>query len=409
MSKLICIFFLIIFLSHTSYGQCPTPITGNTTINSPCTGDIDIVGASNNTTLTINAAVTGNITVNDQQIDVTINSSGSVSGSLTVNDQQVDLIVAGPIGGNLDINNQQITLDLSADITGALDLGDQQVNVDVTGDSEINALVTSGQQNDFLVDNGDNMVTITLTIQTDVCIEDQQNTISTGPDDIVNINGTLKCTGTGCNQVDLVGNVNTAACSAESGTLCTDPDLTIDTSLPVELVSFTATEIGNIVSVNWTTASEENNSHFTIQKSLDAETFRDIVDIPGAGNSKEVIRYQFDDTNPFGGLSYYRLRQTDFDGKQETFKTVALEYQGDQSFEIYPNPLLLSRQVVFENWLSAKAFAIYDYAGNKIQTGHVELGKNAIQLNGEFQSGLYFVQLATENRSKPIVKRLIIK
>lgn len=85
------------------------------------------------------------------------------------------------------------------------------------------------------------------------------------------------------------------------------------TSLPVELISFTAESNKTENVLNWTTASEVNNSHFEIQKSDDGVNFQSIGIVQGNGNSSEVNHYSFIDLNNSNN-SYYRLKQIDFDG-----------------------------------------------------------------------------------------------
>src|SRR5690606_38659659 len=86
--------------------------------------------------------------------------------------------------------------------------------------------------------------------------------------------------------------------------------------LPIQLLSFTAKPIDNKeVLTQWTTATETNNDFFTVERSVDALNFKEIGTVNGAGNSNNAIKYRFSDKNPFAGTSYYRLKQTDFDGK----------------------------------------------------------------------------------------------
>ncbi len=87
-----------------------------------------------------------------------------------------------------------------------------------------------------------------------------------------------------------------------------------DNPLPITLLSFKANCNGKVVDIFWSTASEINNSFFTLERSTDAQNFTEIMTIPGAGNSNTVIPYHVSDDNPYNGTAYYRLKQTDFDG-----------------------------------------------------------------------------------------------
>lgn len=86
-------------------------------------------------------------------------------------------------------------------------------------------------------------------------------------------------------------------------------------SLPIKLVQFDAKVAGAAVEITWTTAEEKNNDFFSIERSDDGQTFEKIEEIDGAGNSNQILKYKTMDDAPLPGVSYYRLKQTDFDGK----------------------------------------------------------------------------------------------
>ena len=69
------------------------------------------------------------------------------------------------------------------------------------------------------------------------------------------------------------------------------------------------------IKLNWSTASEENNDYFEIQKSYDSEVFTPIGYVDGAGNSNEVLDYSYTDSET--NKAYYRLKQLDYDGEFE--------------------------------------------------------------------------------------------
>jgi hypothetical protein len=85
------------------------------------------------------------------------------------------------------------------------------------------------------------------------------------------------------------------------------------TPLPIELLDWRGACNGNDVQLSWTTASEKDNDHFTIEKSMDAVEWMTIGTLPGAGNSNSMLAYAFIDQDA-STLAYYRLRQTDFNG-----------------------------------------------------------------------------------------------
>lgn len=97
-------------------------------------------------------------------------------------------------------------------------------------------------------------------------------------------------------------------------------------ALPVELLSFEANPAPSGVITQWTTASEQNSDHFTIERSADRSEFKPIGTVGAAGNSQHVRDYSFIDRAPLTGTSYYRLRETDVDGTISLSKVVAVDF-----------------------------------------------------------------------------------
>lgn len=86
--------------------------------------------------------------------------------------------------------------------------------------------------------------------------------------------------------------------------------------LPVELLSFTAVAVNNSkVKLNWITATEINCDFFTVERSVDAHYWESIIQVDGAGNSSSTLKYEAWDDGPYKGISYYRLKQTDYNGQ----------------------------------------------------------------------------------------------
>jgi hypothetical protein len=111
--------------------------------------------------------------------------------------------------------------------------------------------------------------------------------------------------------------------------------------LPIELLSFDAIAEGDKVGITWETVTETNNAYFTIEKSNDGKTFTKLMDVQGAGNSTSNRYYAETDYEPYDGTSYYRLKQTDYNGKTEyfTIDVVTLTKNGQQQLVVYPNPI----------------------------------------------------------------------
>lgn len=112
------------------------------------------------------------------------------------------------------------------------------------------------------------------------------------------------------------------------------------TPLPVSLTSFTAVPQGKAVAVEWTTATELNNAGFEVQRSTNGLDFTTLARVDGAGNSQLANSYRYLDAAPLATLAYYRLQQTDFDGKTVYSPVVAVQAAGRAlaTLSVYPNP-----------------------------------------------------------------------
>jgi hypothetical protein len=95
--------------------------------------------------------------------------------------------------------------------------------------------------------------------------------------------------------------------------------------LPIELISFEGISKNTYNYLFWKTASEYNNDYFTIEKTLDGINFTPIANINGAGNSNMVLNYDYIDYNIINTITYYRLKQTDYDGKYEYSNIIGLD------------------------------------------------------------------------------------
>ncbi|MDX2305471.1 MAG: T9SS type A sorting domain-containing protein [Microscillaceae bacterium] len=128
---------------------------------------------------------------------------------------------------------------------------------------------------------------------------------------------------------------------------CSDSGVTLSTALPISLFTFTGKSTSKGVLLSWQTLSEENNDFFAIERSSDARSFETIGIVDGAGNSNQLISYESLDDSPFVGANFYRLRQTDFDGKSSYSSLIFVDHQpeGTPSMEIYPNPAVQDNSI----------------------------------------------------------------
>ncbi len=184
--------------------------------------------------------------------------------------------------------------------------------------------------------------------------------------------------------------------------------------LPITLVYFRAAYVEGQVNLNWATASEEDNDYFTIEKSKDGVSFTEVTRIKGAGNSSGLLTYQSVDIAPYEGTSYYRLKQTDLDGKYSYSRIVPVNAGGSSSrtATIFPNPVAKDGfvQVAVNSEQTGDTYVtVYDQIGK--QCFYAKYTGDAIPSIAVKQfsthSGLYIIQArkgTTLVREKVIVQ-----
>lgn len=171
--------------------------------------------------------------------------------------------------------------------------------------------------------------------------------------------------------------------------------------LPIELLSFTAikTKEGNFI--EWSTATETNNDYFTIERSSDRFSFEELKKIDGATTSNQILHYSLKDQKPFNGTTYYRLRQTDTDGRYTYSQIIAVE-NSDGYFEvnnIYPQPA----EETFTIALTSPDECIIDIyfsdiAGKTVMkiSENISKGKNYISVEmSSLPKGIYSTQIVS--------------
>ena len=201
---------------------------------------------------------------------------------------------------------------------------------------------------------------------------------------------------------------------------CNDIDLVIQGSgipyqtinlsplLPVELYSYEVKLNDNKVGINWTTASEVDNDYFIVERSDDAYHFEEVGREEGKGFSESFQYYSMTDYFPYKGISYYRLKQVDFDGTTTNFdiKTVdnKNEYSDKHSLSVFPNPIMGQSRFNIDlegfggNTVQVK---IQNMSGVLIYSSEVEIfqEKELIELETNIiqDSGMYVVSVFSGN------------
>jgi Secretion system C-terminal sorting domain len=184
----------------------------------------------------------------------------------------------------------------------------------------------------------------------------------------------------------------------------------VDTALPIELTSFTATvKDQNTVKLNWTTLTEINNDFFTVQHSMDGKEFKEIATVKGAGTSTEKHRYEELHNKPVAGFNYYRLKQTDFDGRSSYSKVVSVDIVSAAKFYVYPNPIDDKWFVEFSSELDLPILLeVFDLAGRKL-FAHTAQEMQKVELNRQgFSSGTFLLSISTR-KQKAEYRKLVFR
>jgi len=111
-----------------------------------------------------------------------------------------------------------------------------------------------------------------------------------------------------------------------------------NSTLPIELISFSAKMNKESVNLNWQTAAETNNDFFTIERSANAQDWEQIAQIKGVGNYIDLQTYTAVDKNPIYGINYYRLKLIDFDGEYSYSSIQKVRMASEKKIRLYPNP-----------------------------------------------------------------------
>jgi hypothetical protein len=165
------------------------------------------------------------------------------------------------------------------------------------------------------------------------------------------------------------------------------------TPLPIELVSFGATCEEEGVLLAWSTASELNNDHFTIERSSDVEHWEEVGIVPGAGNSFSLLHYSLVDEAPMSGIAYYRLKQTDLDGTFEHSDMVPAQCAKGNTLNalLYPNPTLEDITLEIPGGKDPLSYTVYNAMGAQVGSGSVT-GRSVLHA-AELADGMYVIRL----------------
>ncbi|HEU4608416.1 MAG TPA: T9SS type A sorting domain-containing protein, partial [Chitinophagaceae bacterium] len=185
-------------------------------------------------------------------------------------------------------------------------------------------------------------------------------------------------------------------------------------ALPVQLTHFDGLYQYGLVQLQWSTASEAGAAYFKVERGLDGKLFSDIATLPAKGNSNVSSNYMYADSSAVAlgkSLVYYRLRQTDKDGRFLLSKTVAVKIADEPQISVWGNPVDKHVQLTISLERADKLeWQLTDAAGKLLQSGlrQMNAGLSSLQIDMTRQpAGMYYLQLSssTISRSITLMKR----
>ena len=177
----------------------------------------------------------------------------------------------------------------------------------------------------------------------------------------------------------------------------------INNSLPVSWLAFEAQWLGKNASLTWSTASEENASHFEIQRSIDGVQFETVGSIPATGNTQDISTYTFIDKAALSAfpISYYRLEQVDLDGKGAYSNIIGLKTSNrlavTHSVDVYPNPASSRVNLSLRQGTSIQEVSLLNSLGQKVAIEAYLNGTDASLNLENIIPGHYYVRIHTLN------------
>lgn len=172
-------------------------------------------------------------------------------------------------------------------------------------------------------------------------------------------------------------------------------------AVPVTWLDFTAKKVSaNDVELNWSTASEINNSHFEVERSFDGNSFSMIGSpVQGAGNSAQIERYDAMDYDLPEGVVYYRVKQIDFDGQFDYTPVRVVEVLSRHAMVVYPIPAKNEVHISFKG-AKGQEVVITNLTGQVLDRVILSSEGSATVNTTDYPQGMYFVEVQGANMVK---------
>lgn len=193
-------------------------------------------------------------------------------------------------------------------------------------------------------------------------------------------------------------------------------DVTMDAGLsfgvlPVEWVNISATDFADHNLIRWSTASELNNEGYTVERTEDLNKgFLPIGKVAPVEKNSNVNHYDYQDYDIESSRYYYRILQSDIDGKESYSEIVVVDRQEKREHNTYPNPTTSEISIRIDGEISEDQIKVilYDNTGSRINNIIYSIESNTISMNLEqYASGIYIIEISDQD--KVIIQDKIIK
>ena len=143
-----------------------------------------------------------------------------------------------------------------------------------------------------------------------------------------------------------------------------------------------------------------------MERSVDAKNWETIKFIDGAGNSNTMLSYSYYDDSYYYETNYYRLKQTDYDGKYTYSKTISISSDNKNDINMFPNPA--KDYITITGTTKNALMDIYSSDGVKIKS--IKAGGNSTSINvNDFHNGIYILTIINNSGEMSSHKFHVIK
>lgn len=166
---------------------------------------------------------------------------------------------------------------------------------------------------------------------------------------------------------------------------------TYSAALPIELLNFSLRSTDSQVELNWSTAIEQDNDYFQLERAGADRNFEPLAKIEGAVNSTVMQAYSYTDEAPLAGINYYRLVQVDLDGTVHYHNTLSYQDNAKGDLTLYPNPTK-DQIIIGTGEMIGGTLELRDLSGRVIQSRMITRAQSTLSVS-VLQPGMYMISV----------------